>query len=115
MSGNALTASGAEHAWPVRVQQHMITRNAPQALIEGAKDLVSFYDGNAQFGHDRGVQLGEVLHYVQYSPESMVERVRQQAERAFRSGQITLSQMRLLMRHYEESLGKYTYLSDDDE
>jgi arginine decarboxylase len=52
---------------------------------------------------------------VQYSPEVMVERVRQQAERALRSNQITLPQMRLLMRHYEESLGKYTYLSDDDD
>jgi arginine decarboxylase len=62
----------------------------------------------------KGDSVAEVLHYVQYSPESMVERVRQQAERALRAGQITLPQMRLLMRHYEESLGKYTYLSDDD-
>ena len=45
----------------------------------------------------------------------MVERVRQQAERALRTNQITLAQMKLLMRHYEESLGKYTYLSDDDD
>jgi arginine decarboxylase len=63
----------------------------------------------------KGDSVAEVLHYVQYSPEQMVERVRQQAERAFRTGQITLPQMRLLMRHYEESLGKYTYLSDEDE
>ncbi len=62
----------------------------------------------------KGDSVAEVLHFVQYSPESMVERVRQQAERALRMGQITLPQMRLLMRHYEESLGKYTYLSDDD-
>ena len=63
----------------------------------------------------KGDSVAEVLHYVQYSPEAMVERVRQQAERALRANQITLSQMKLLMRHYEESLGKYTYLSDDDE
>jgi len=63
----------------------------------------------------KGDSVAEVLHYVQYSPEVMVERVRQQAERALRSNQITLPQMRLLMRHYEESLGKYTYLSDDDD
>jgi arginine decarboxylase len=63
----------------------------------------------------KGDSVAEVLHYVQYSPEQMVERVRQQAERAFRTGRITLPQMRLLMRHYEESLGKYTYLSDEDE
>jgi arginine decarboxylase len=63
----------------------------------------------------KGDSVAEVLHYVQYSPEDMIERVRQQAERALRSNQITLQQMRLLMRHYEESLGKYTYLSDDEE
>ena len=63
----------------------------------------------------KGDSVAEVLHYVQYSPEVMVERVRKQAERALRANQITLSQMKLLMRHYEESLGKYTYLSDDDE
>jgi len=63
----------------------------------------------------KGDSVAEVLHYVQYSPESMVERVRQNAERALRRGSITLPQMRLLMRHYEESLGKYTYLTDDDE
>ncbi len=63
----------------------------------------------------KGDSVAEVLHYVQYSPEAMVERVRQQAEKALRSGQITLQQMKLLMRHYEESLGKYTYLSDDED
>ncbi|MCA9586201.1 MAG: biosynthetic arginine decarboxylase [Myxococcales bacterium] len=62
----------------------------------------------------KGDSVAEVLHYVQYSPESMVERVRQQAERALKKGQITLQQMRILMRHYEESLGEYTYLSGGD-
>jgi arginine decarboxylase len=63
----------------------------------------------------KGDSVSEVLHYVQYNTEDMVERVRQQAESALRTNQITLTQMRLLMRHYEESLGKYTYLSDDQE
>jgi arginine decarboxylase len=63
----------------------------------------------------KGDSVAEVLHYVQYSPEDMVERVRQQAEKALRLNQITLPQMKLLMRHYEESLGKYTYLSDDED
>ena len=63
----------------------------------------------------KGDSVAEVLHYVQYQTDDMIERVRQQAERALRTNQITLSQMKLLMRHYEESLGKYTYLSDDDE
>src|ERR1019366_5639152 len=63
----------------------------------------------------KGDSVAEVLHYVQYKTEDLVERVRQQAESALRTNQITLAQMRLLMRHYEESLGKYTYLSDDDD
>jgi arginine decarboxylase len=63
----------------------------------------------------KGDSVAEVLHYVQYKTDDMVERVRQQAEAALRTNQITLPQMRLLMRHYEESLGKYTYLSDDEE
>jgi arginine decarboxylase len=62
----------------------------------------------------KGDSVSEVLHYVQYSPESMVERVRQHAERAYRNGTISLQQMRLLMRHYEESLGKYTYLTEEE-
>ncbi len=62
----------------------------------------------------KGDSVSEVLHYVQYSPEVMVEKVRQQAELALKNNQITLLQMRLLMRHYEESLGKYTYLTDED-
>ena len=44
----------------------------------------------------------------------MVERVRQQAERAQREGRITVDQVKLLMRHYEESLGSYTYLTTDE-
>jgi arginine decarboxylase len=63
----------------------------------------------------KGDSVAEVLHYVQYKTDDMVERVRQQAESALRTNQITLPQMRLLMQHYEESLGKYTYLSSDEE
>ncbi len=62
----------------------------------------------------KGDSVEEVLHHVQYDPEEMIERVRQQAETALRAGQISLPQLRLLMRHYAESLGEYTYLSSDD-
>jgi arginine decarboxylase len=61
----------------------------------------------------KGDAVEEVLHYVQYAPEAMLERVRQQAERALRNNLITVQQMRLLMRHYEEALQKYTYLSSE--
>ena len=72
-------------------------------------------EGNRVAHVVKGDSVAEVLHYVQYSPEVMVERVRQQAEGALRNNQITLPQLKLLMRHYEESLGKYTYLSDPDD
>jgi arginine decarboxylase len=62
----------------------------------------------------KGDSISEVLHYVQYNPEAMVESVRRQAERALRSGHITLPQVRMLIRHYEDSLSAYTYLTDDE-
>ncbi len=61
----------------------------------------------------KGDSIHEVLTYVEYEPSVMVERMRLQAERAKREGRITVDQVKLLMRHYEESLGSYTYLTDD--
>ena len=63
----------------------------------------------------KGDSVAEVRTTSIPKTDDMVERVRQQAEAALRTDQITLPQMRLLMRHYEDSLGKYTYLSDDSE
>jgi arginine decarboxylase len=59
----------------------------------------------------KGDSVSKVLKYVQYVPDDMVERVRQQAERALRNGRISLDNLRLLMRHYESSLHQYTYLA----
>jgi len=61
----------------------------------------------------KGDSIHEVLNYVEYEPSVMVERMRLQAERAKREGRITVDQVKMLMRHYEESLGSYTYLTDD--
>ena len=62
----------------------------------------------------KGDSVAEVLHYVQYAPEVMVEKVRMQAERALGAGEITIPQMRLLMRNFEEGLANYTYLTVDE-
>lgn len=62
----------------------------------------------------KGDTITQVLEYVEYEPGAMVERVRRQAERARRQGLITFDQVKLLMKHYEESLGSYTYLTSDD-
>jgi len=61
----------------------------------------------------KGDAIDEVLRYLQYDPEDMVERVRKQAERAMNQGRMSLQQLRTFMRHYEESLRGYTYLKGD--
>ena len=61
----------------------------------------------------KGDAIDDVLRYLQYDPDEMVERVRKQAERALNQGRMTLPQLRTFMRHYEESLRGYTYLKGD--
>ena len=63
----------------------------------------------------KGDAIGEVFGYLQYDPESMIEQVRRQAERALNAGRMTLEQLRAFMHHYEESLRGYTYLKNDDD
>ena len=63
----------------------------------------------------KGDSMTDVLRYVQYVPDNMVESVRRQAERAVGEGRINVRQMRQMMQHYEEALESYTYLSDEDE
>ncbi|MHB8576061.1 MAG: biosynthetic arginine decarboxylase [Dehalococcoidia bacterium] len=58
----------------------------------------------------RGDTMAEVLHYVQYNPEGLLETVRRQAEHALQDGRLTLDQSRLLLQHYEDSLRGTTYL-----
>ncbi len=60
----------------------------------------------------KGDSIAEVLRYVEYVPEDMVEAVRRQADRAVQSGRLTNEQMRTLMQHYESALRSYTYLTE---
>jgi arginine decarboxylase len=62
----------------------------------------------------KGDTMHDVLRFVQYDPEVMMEQVRRQAERALGNGRITLPQMKLLLRNYERSMRSYTYLTDED-
>ena len=61
----------------------------------------------------KGDSVTEVLRYVEYDPEHMVEAVRRQAEGAVSERRLTNEQMRMLMDHYEASLRSYTYLTED--
>ncbi len=59
----------------------------------------------------KGDTITEVLGYVQYDAEDMIESVRQQTEEALESGRITLEEAQRLLQNYEQSLSRYTYLS----
>lgn len=60
----------------------------------------------------KGDSVTEVLQYVQFNPDEMIERVRRQADSAVRAGRLDNEQMRKLMDHYEAALRGYTYLTD---
>jgi arginine decarboxylase len=58
----------------------------------------------------RGDTVTEVLRYVSYTRDGLVERIRRSAETALRAGKITLDESRSLLRAYEDGLAGYTYL-----
>ena len=71
-------------------------------------------EGGYEISHFvKGDSINEVLQYVEYEPGVLVESVRRQAERARRQGLISFDQVKLLIKHYEESLGSYTYLTQE--
>ena len=59
----------------------------------------------------KGDTMTEVLGYVQYDAEDMVESIRQRTEQALLEKQITLQESQRLLQTYEQSLTRYTYLS----
>jgi arginine decarboxylase len=72
-------------------------------------------EGGYEISHFvKGDEIREVLSYVEYEPGVMIERVRRQAERARRMGLISFDQVKMLMKHYEDALGSYTYLTADE-
>ncbi|MEB3828183.1 biosynthetic arginine decarboxylase [Phormidium sp. CCY1219] len=59
----------------------------------------------------KGDTMTEVLGYVQYDAEDLVESIRKQTEGALQDGRITLEESQRLLQNYEQSLSGYTYLS----
>lgn len=59
----------------------------------------------------RGDTMREVLGYVQYKSEDLIESIRRQAEQALQDRQITLQESQRLLQNYERSLRSYTYLT----
>ena len=58
----------------------------------------------------KGDTMTEVLGYVQYDAEDMIENIRRRSEQSLQENQITLEESQLLIQQYEHSLGRYTYL-----
>ncbi|MDJ0615477.1 MAG: biosynthetic arginine decarboxylase [Calothrix sp. MO_192.B10] len=59
----------------------------------------------------KGDTMNEVLGYVQYDTEDMVESIRQRCEQALEEKHISLAESQRLLQTYEKSLSKYTYLA----
>ncbi|WP_414527294.1 biosynthetic arginine decarboxylase [Nodularia chucula] len=59
----------------------------------------------------KGDTMSEVLSYVQYDSEDMIENIRQRCEKALEEKHITLAESQRLLQTYEQSLGRYTYLN----
>ncbi|MGL5807287.1 MAG: biosynthetic arginine decarboxylase, partial [Xenococcaceae cyanobacterium] len=59
----------------------------------------------------KGDTITEVLGYVQYNAEDLIEKIRRRSEQALQENRITLEESQLLLQTYERSLRSYTYLS----
>lgn len=59
-----------------------------------------------------GDTVTEVLSYVQYGRADLVDSMRQYTEDSIAAGNITKSEAKALLKHYEEGLSGYTYLEE---
>jgi arginine decarboxylase len=59
----------------------------------------------------KGDTMREVLSYVQYDSEDLIENIRRRTEQALQDRRITLQESQLLLQHYEHSMSRYTYLT----
>jgi len=59
----------------------------------------------------KGDTMREVLGYVQYDVEDLIEQMRRRSEQALQEKRITLQESQLLLQNYERSLSRYTYLA----
>jgi arginine decarboxylase len=60
----------------------------------------------------KGDTVSEVLHYVQYSAEILMNRIRKDVERAVRAGTLTVTESREFLGFYQHGLEGYTYLEE---
>ena len=60
----------------------------------------------------KGDTVREVLNYVGFSSDALVQKLRRDVEAALREGRMTYEESGSLLRFYEEGLHGYTYLED---
>jgi arginine decarboxylase len=60
----------------------------------------------------RGDTVREVLSYVQFNADALVDRLRKQVETAVREKKLTLEESTQLLRYYETGMSGYTYLEE---
>jgi arginine decarboxylase len=66
--------------------------------------------GEIDYTHEiDGDSVADVLSYVEYNPQDMLDRMRKTAEQAVKSGRITAEERRQIMDAYETGLRGYTY------
>ena len=59
----------------------------------------------------KGDTMTDVLQYVEYDAEDMLESIRKSSEAALQAGKISIEESQRLLQNYERSLRSYTYLS----
>ena len=59
----------------------------------------------------KGDTMKEVVGYVQYDVEDLIESIRQKAEQALLENRIEIAEAQRLLQNYEHSLSQYTYLA----
>ena len=70
-------------------------------------------EGKVQFVEEiHGDSISDVLSYVEYQPQDLIERFRSKAEQAFSDGKISESECEEMLRLYCESMQGYTYFED---
>jgi arginine decarboxylase len=62
---------------------------------------------------ETGDTVTDVLRYVSYNRDELVQRVRRAAEDAMRAKRMTIEETRQLLKMYEDGLSGYTYLERD--
>ncbi|HVK11547.1 MAG TPA: biosynthetic arginine decarboxylase [Gemmataceae bacterium] len=72
-------------------------------LDDGSYEIDDFIPGD---------RVSEVLNYVQFSAEKLVERMRKDVDKAVRAGKVTAKEARQFLRFYEDGMDGYTYLEE---